>query len=217
VMFSGGVSEYLYGRELAGFGDLGQALGEAVRGRLAGHPLAARLATALEGIRATVIGAAQYTVQVSGSTIFTPQPDLLPLRNLPVLTVRLGEPLSPAGVATAVRQAAHGYDAELLGGPLALAIRWPFGPSHGELTALGNGLLQALDGRRAPLVLAFDRDIARLVGRLLAEELGAKLSLVAVDELDLGAFDYIDVGAPLAVSGVVPVVVKSLVFRPPTL
>jgi ethanolamine utilization protein EutA len=65
-------------------------------------------------------------------------------------------------------------------------------------------------------VLAFDRDIARLVGRLLAEELGAKLSLVAVDELDLGAFDYIDVGAPLAGSGVVPVVVKSLVFRPPT-
>jgi ethanolamine utilization protein EutA len=216
VMFSGGVAEYIYGRERAVFGDLGKALGEAVRRRLAGHSLGPRLATPLEGIRATVIGAAQYTVQVSGSTIFTPQPDVLPLRNLPVLSVRLGEPLSAARVAEAVRQAAEGYDAELLGGSLALAIRWPFGPSHGELTALGQGLVQALDGRPAPIVLAFDRDIARLVGRLLVEELGAKLNVVAVDELELGAFDYIDVGEPLPVSGVVPVVIKSLVFRPPS-
>ena len=216
VMFSGGVSEYIYDRERAVFGDLGKALGKAVRSRLASHPLASRLATPLEGIRATVIGAAQYTVQVSGSTIFTPQPDLLPIRNLPVLSVRLGEPLSVAGVAEAVRQAAQGYDADLLSGPLALAIRWPFGPSHGELTALGRGLVEALDGRQTTVVLAFDRDMARLVGRLMVEELGAKLNLVAVDELELGAFDYIDVGEPLPVSGVVPVVIKSLVFRPPS-
>lgn len=216
LMFSGGVSEYIYDRERAVFGDLGKALGEAVRNRLGGHPLTAGLATPLEGIRATVIGAAQYTVQVSGSTIFTPQPDLLPIRNLPVLSVRLGEPLSVARVAEAVRQAAQGYDADVLGGPLALAIRWPFGPSHGELTALGAGLIQALDGRQTTVVLAFDRDMARLVGRLMVEELGAKLNLVAVDELELGAFDYIDVGEPLPVSGVVPVVIKSLVFRPPS-
>jgi ethanolamine utilization protein EutA len=215
LMFSGGVSEYIYGREPAVFGDLGKPLGDAVRRRLAGHPLGARLTTPLEGIRATVIGAAQYTVQVSGSTIFTPEPGLLPLRNLPVLTVPLREALSPASVAAAVRQAAQGYDAELLGGPMALAIRWPFGPSHGELAALGEGLVQALDGRSAPVVLAFDRDIAQLVGRLLRDELRATLRVVAVDELDLGAFDYIDVGEPFPVSGVVPVVIKSLVFRPP--
>ena len=209
------MSEYIYDRERAVFGDLGRALGEAVRNRLAGHSLAAGLVTPLEGIRATVIGAAQYTVQVSGSTIFTPQPHLLPIRNLPVLSVRLEEPLSVANVAEAVRQAAQGYDADFLGGPLAFAIRWPFGPSHGELTALGRGLIQALDGRQAPVVLAFDRDIARLVGGLMLEELGATFNLVAVDELELGAFDYIDVGEPLPVSGVVPVVIKSLVFRPP--
>lgn len=215
IMFSGGVSEYFYDRERALFGDLGRALGAAVRARLTGHALGPRLTTPLEGIRATVIGAAQYTVQVSGSTIFAPQPELLPIRNLPVLSVQLADPLSASSVAEAVRRAAQGHDADLLGGPLALAIRWPFGPSHGELTALGRGLLEALDGRRTTVVLAFDRDIARLVGRLMVEELGAKLSLVAVDELELGAFDYIDVGALLPVSGVVPVVIKSLVFRPP--
>ena len=37
-------------------------------------------------IRATVIGASQYTVQVSGNTIYLSHPELLPLRNLQVIT-----------------------------------------------------------------------------------------------------------------------------------
>lgn len=214
LMFSGGVSEYIYGREKTGFGDVGRTLGEAIRKRLDGHALGALLVEPDEGIRATVIGAAQYTVQVSGSTIFHPGPGRFDLRNLPVFPVRLPEALTPAGVAKAVRAALAGHDPELLAGPIALAIRWEFGVSYEELRALGAGLLAALGRRDAPLVLAFDRDIARLVGRLMVEELGAGPNLVAVDELDLSAFDYIDVGEPLPVSGIIPVVIKSLVFRP---
>ena len=214
LMFSGGVAEYVYGRERAGFGDLGPALGEAIRRRLDRHPLGGCLVEADEGIRATVIGAAQYTVQVSGSTIFHPGPGRVALRNLPVFPVHLSDPLTAAGVETAVRDAVDGHDPERLAGPIALAIRWKFGSSYEELRALGEGVVQALGLRRAPLVLAFDKDIARLVGHLMVEELGADPNVVAVDELDLAAFDYIDVGDPLPVSGIVPVVIKSLVFRP---
>ncbi|HEV8306303.1 MAG TPA: ethanolamine ammonia-lyase reactivating factor EutA [Methylomirabilota bacterium] len=214
LMFSGGVAEYVYGRERASFGDLGLALGAAIRRRLDGHPLGARLIEPEEGIRATVIGAAQYTVQVSGSTIFHPGAGRLTLRNLPVFPVRLDEPLAAPRVARAVRAAIDGHEAELSGGPIALAIRWEFGASYEELRALADGVLTALGHRTAPIVLAFDRDIARLVGRLLVEELGAGPDVVTVDELDLTGFDYIDVGDPLPVSGIVPVVIKSLVFRP---
>lgn len=214
LMFSGGVSEYIYGHTSDDHGDLGRQLGHAIRRRIAQHPLGALLVTPAEGIRATVIGAAQYTVQVSGSTIFCPQPGLLPLRNLPVLTVNLPSPLSTAGVAEAVARALNSHDAELLDGPLALALRWPFGPGYTGLRALGEGLIQALGDRQAPTVLAFDRDIARLAGRLLVEELGMDANLITVDEVELAAFDYIDVGEPLPPSGVVPLVIKSLVFRP---
>jgi ethanolamine utilization protein EutA len=214
LMFSGGVSEYVYGREAGEFGDLGKLLGDAITRRLQPHPLGRLLIPPVEGIRATVIGAGQYTVQVSGNTVFHPRSDLLPLWNLPVIGVSLAEPLSAAGVATAVLKAVDGHDPELLAGPVALAIRWPFGPSYRELRALGEGLQQALGRRQAPVVLAFDRDIARLVGRLMVEELGADSNLVTVDEVELAAFDYIDVGEPLPPSGVIPLVIKSLVFRP---
>ena len=213
LSFSGGVSEYLYGDETREFGDLGKALAEAIRRRLEGHPLGALFVRPTEGIRATVIGAAQYTVQVSGNTIFCSRPDLLPARNLPVVAPRLSLPLTPERVATAVRQALDHH--ELADGPLAFAIRWPFGPDHASLAAFGRGLLAALDQRPPhPIAVVFDTDIARLVGQLLAEELGTKRDIIALDGLELAPFDYIDLGELLRPAGVVPVVIKSLVFRP---
>ncbi len=56
VTFSGGVAEYIFGWEKAGFGDLGALLGEEIRKRVADWGV--RLEKPAEGIRATVIGAA---------------------------------------------------------------------------------------------------------------------------------------------------------------
>jgi ethanolamine utilization protein EutA len=50
------------------------------------------------------------------------------------------------------------------------------------------------------------------LGAVLRDELHFKGDLVTLDGLELGELDYIDVGAPVAPSGVVPVIVKSLVF-----
>jgi ethanolamine utilization protein EutA len=81
VTFSGGVSEFIYGREkrhfwrprpVAGRGDpqAGGTVGVAHR------------EYADQGIRATVVGASQYTTQVSGSTIFVAPLETVPLRNI---------------------------------------------------------------------------------------------------------------------------------------
>ena len=83
--FSGGVSEYVYGSEQRNFGDLGIELGKAVADRVG--RLNVPVESAEQMIRATVIGAGQYTLQVSGSTIYVSQPELLPQRNLQVVTV----------------------------------------------------------------------------------------------------------------------------------
>jgi ethanolamine utilization protein EutA len=126
LTFSGGVAEYLYKRETRRYGDLG-------------HDLAHELAHALslrrdlppvwdpgQGIRATVIGASQFSVQTSGNTIAISKPDDLPLHNLPVLACdfALGDAIDSNAVAATVRQALTLADIEEGSSPVALAFPW---------------------------------------------------------------------------------------------
>ena len=55
-----------------------------------------------------MVGASQYTIQVSGSTIFVHPLDVLPLRNVPVITPDLPmetDDLDVAAIAQAVKAA----------------------------------------------------------------------------------------------------------------
>ena len=86
VMASGGVAEYIYGREARDFGDMGRRLGRAIRKRLDDGALPWPLLPAGECIRATALGASEYSVQLSGNTSYISDPGaLLPRRNLQVL------------------------------------------------------------------------------------------------------------------------------------
>src|SRR5882672_1914984 len=86
IMFSGGVGEYVYGRETRDFGDMGRRLGRAIRSRVDRGDFPWPLLTAGECIRATALGASEYSVQLSGKTSYISTPGaLLPRRNLQVL------------------------------------------------------------------------------------------------------------------------------------
>jgi ethanolamine utilization protein EutA len=209
VTFSGGVSEYVYGRERRHRGDLGLALGRALA------PLA-RGAPPPQGIRATAIGASQFTVQVSGDTMWLSRPDLLPLRGLPVVQARLdhGASLDPDRVAEAIAEGFRRLDLEQGSRTVALALDWSGPPAHANLRALAQGVATALPPGRAvgPLVLVFGQDIGRLVGELLRCELGVDQDVISIDGIEVGELDFIDIGQVLEGRRVVPVVVKSLAF-----
>lgn len=216
IVVSGGVSEYVYGYEQRRFGDLGPELGAAVRRRLDALGPGLEVEEPTERIRATVIGASQYVVQVSGATIHVGSPAALPLRNLPVLALpRFDEPPSAEDVAAGIGRALLGADFTPGQGPVAVALRWPHPPAYSLLRELGTGLLQGLGpaASAAPLVLVCDADVGHLLGRLVRDELGYQGDLIAIDEIVLGQLDYVDVGIPLQPSGVVPVTIKSLVFN----
>lgn len=199
VLFSGGVSEHLYGRDRSDHGDDGIALAGAIRELMGALP--APVAEGAERIRATVVGASQFTVQLSGSTIFVSDEDTLPLRNVPV--VRAGRGPDAMRAAVAARDDRDG--------PLALAVPWQGPPRHAQIRRLAEMVREAAGDHR-PLVVALDGDVAHTLGRVLVEELGASGPLVVVDGLDLRDLDYVDVGAVVRPAGVVPVVIKSLVF-----
>jgi ethanolamine utilization protein EutA len=61
-------------------------------------------------------------------------------------------------------------------------------------------------------VLMLDGDVGRSLGRLLRHEFPFPRQLLCIDGIELKDFDYVDIGMPVEVSGVLPVVVKSLLF-----
>src|SRR5690606_14218534 len=85
IVFSGGVSEYIYDREDVSFGDLGLLLGQAIARRFSELGMRDIIAPSDSGIRATVIGAAEYTIQASGNTSYLPTRKVLPMHGLQVI------------------------------------------------------------------------------------------------------------------------------------
>ena len=208
LVFSGGVGEYVYGWQDREFGDLGLRLGRALVRRAEGF----EVGRPTESIRATCIGASQYTVQVSGDTLFLSDRSLLPLRDLAAVPVR---PMAADAVAIAHEVGAGIRRLDREDGRFALAVRWAHGPAYAALRALAQGIADGTRGllrEELPLVVVVDADVAGIVGHMLRDECGVRSPVLCVDQIRLSDLDFIDVGAVVPEKEVVPVVVKSLVF-----
>ena len=217
VTFSGGVSEYLFGRESGDFGDIGRDLADALAKALSEGRVEPKVYDPGHGIRATVIGASQFSVQVSGNTIAVSDPSMLPIRNLPVLfpALDLSGAISADRVAREIGRALARFDLVDGGGPVALAFRWRGDPLHARLHSLASGIRGALPktvSGAKPLVLLIDGDVGMTLGRLLSDELGASGEVTSIDGVQLKEFDYVDIGEMIRPTNVVPVVIKSLLF-----
>jgi ethanolamine utilization protein EutA len=216
VTFSGGVAEYIFGWEQGSFGDLGALLGEEIRKRV--DAWGVRLEKPTEGIRATVIGASQYTTQVSGSTIFVSPLGTLPLRNIPVIAPTLAldhETIEASAISEAIKAVLSRLDLTEPDGPVAVFVPWRGSATFQRLDAFCRGIAGGLASRVAkhlPIVLAGDGDVGGLIGIHFREEMKLANPIVSIDGLELKEFDYIDIGEMLESSGAVPVVIKSLIF-----
>ena len=247
ITLSGGVSEYVFGYESRDYGDIARALAEALRGELSRRS-GLTLIDPGQRIRATVIGASQFTVQVSGKTIHLPRPGVLPVHNVPVIhvpildvpapEVAVRDPPPPQAGEGKVQAAtpdggqAHGgvidtaaLTAAIRAGlarldlnpdsQVAVAFTWPGDPEYPRLAAAAGAIMAALapEGRRSqPLLLMIDGDVGRTFGRILTQELGLPGDLVSIDGVQLSELDFVDVGELISPPGVVPVVIKSLLF-----
>jgi len=218
AMFSGGVGEYVYGREERDFGDLGRRFGRAIRARIDAGRLPFPLLPAGECIRATALGASEYSVQLSGNTIHLSSPgELLPRKNLQVIQprVELGDTIDPGEVAIAIRDHFGSFDLVEGESEVALAFRWRGAPAYARIAGLARGIVEALPRTiRAgkPIFLVLDGDIAQTLGAILKEELGVASEVLVLDGIALWDFDYIDLGRVRMPSFTVPVTIKSLVF-----
>ena len=216
VMFSGGVSEFIYNREKTTFNDLGPLIAQEIHRRM--PDLNMLVMEPVARIRATVIGASQYTVQVSGNTVFISPEDAVPVRNIAVVAPELplnNDDFTKEAVRDATLNALRRLD--LLSGrqPAAVAFHWEGSATFFRLQAFCAGIAEGMRDILAkghPLVLINDGDIGGIIGLHFQEELKIQNPVISIDGIALNDFDFIDIGTLIPSSGSVPVVIKSLIF-----
>jgi ethanolamine utilization protein EutA (predicted chaperonin) len=219
VVLSGGVAELIGSSAPVTFDDLGPRLAISLEQRLRADGIP--LQPSHERIRATVIGASQFAVQLSGNTVHVSESArLLPVHGLPVVSVVIPEDPFPtaSAIAAAIDRGARLHDLDERTDPVAIAIRWDGEPRYERLRAIAEALAsthRAAARRHAPLVVALQADVAASLGSILTSELGIDSGVVAIDGLELNELDYIDIGEQIMPAGTLPVVIKSLVFAQP--
>lgn len=218
LMFSGGVAEYIHGREDRDFGDLGPALGRAIRDLAERGAFGAPLLPAGACIRATALGASEHSVQLSGNTSCITAPGkLLPRRNLQVVKpdLDLSARIDPDRTAKAIQDHFTAFDLDPDSDDAALAFEWTGQPDYPRIRSFAEGLQAAMAGRIAaggPLYIMLDGDIAQTLGAILREELAIASDMMVIDGVTLRDFDFIDLGRIRLPSFTVPVTIKSLLF-----
>jgi ethanolamine utilization protein EutA len=216
ITFSGGVSEFIYNHHPGDFGDLGALLAKEVKQRA--ERLGIPVLEPAAKIRATVIGASQYTIQVSGSTIFVDPLDAVPVKNVPVVAPEFplaSDEIDQGAVKMAIERALARLDLADGKRPVAVAFRWEGSATFARLQAFCSGIAEGLEkivAKGFPLTLVNDGDVGGILGLHFKEEMNFAHAVISIDGIALSEFDYIDIGALIPSSGAVPVVVKSLIF-----
>jgi ethanolamine utilization protein EutA len=195
VILSGGVGALVYANAqgeqwptATQYGDLGIDFAQ----RLAAVPEWAEHWTRhipAQAGRATLYGLLLYTTQVSGSTVFLPQPETLPLRDLPILGVvslSIGEPQCLRLLDLVARSPAGG------------CIRAEIGQAPDDVRALGRMLAGAL--RRMnfpsglPLVVLVRENVGKVLGQYITDWGRLPVQLVVIDEIAIRDAQFAQVG-----------------------
>ena len=194
VSFSGGVADCIETTHPPfAFGDLGVALGKAIR---ESQLCAGKYRLGDQTIRATVLGAGSHATQLSGSTVFA-DGAVLPKKNLPVAV------LSMPVTAQQVQKAYAGQDTDTV----ALAFAGYESPSYAQVQALAKEIVAGSGDRE--IILCVETDMAKALGnaiRLLSPE----TPCLCIDRVKLQRESYLDIGQPIGPA--LPVVVKTLVL-----
>lgn len=214
ITFSGGVAEFIYGIEGSNFNDLGLILAQSI----SVQALAAKLPIGEpdQRIRATVIGAGHFSLQVSGSTTFLSSGLDYPMRNLPVIVPHTPRRKATAeSITQAITEALKKFDLQEGEDKMILSFVDAVRPSYENLMEFSKGVVAALPNTvsmNQPIMMCFDTDIGNSVGNIMRRETGITNEILSIDEISLKEGDFVDIGAPIIEEVVVPIVVKTLVF-----
>lgn len=207
-MFSGGVAEFVYGgnnvtslSHLTEYEDIGPLLGISIREIFKEKGLS--IIEPKEKIRATVIGAGSYSVSISGSTIVYDE-EILPMKNVPIVKLSQDE---RGIIQDDITSKLNMYSEK----NIAIAIKGNKSPSYEEIKLIASKLSEALSLREKPAIIILENDFAKALGQVLKIYLGRTRKMLCIDGIKVESGNYVDIGKPIA--GVIPVIIKTLIFN----
>lgn len=214
ITFSGGVSEYVYSdkeicsiEEATKFGDIGPLLGYSIRRIFEEYK--DKIIVPKEKIRATVIGAGNHSISISGSTVIFDE-EVLPMKNVPIVEVpdSYFQDHNIVNMGAYVSRSISVYE----GKPVAVAFEGPKNPSYIQIKAMADEFIKGFENsENKPIIVVVQNDFAKALGQTIKNKLGNSKKVVCIDGISTSSGDYIDIGKPVA--GVIPVVVKTLIFK----
>lgn len=217
LCFSGGVADYIYRDyiqdDLLQYGDIGIILGRKIRASrlLAEIPRF----TPSETIRATVVGAGSHITEVSGSTIEY-DPKLLPCKNIPVLKLTSEEEVTGQAISSAIQKKLEWFRLEGDLQLVAVAFKGPRSPTFQQVCELAEGLMTGLEPlliKGCPLITVSENDLAKVLGQTIRAQMPGNRNYICIDSLNVPEGTYIDIGLPAAGGAVLPVIIKTLLFK----
>jgi ethanolamine utilization protein EutA len=214
--FSGGVAAMMADPASSPFryGDMGGCLANGLRESIGERGIKFQIPK--DPIRATVLGAGLYSMQLSGTTVAVDSSSL-PLKNISIAHP-FRSPLDEVTdldhyVSESISEWLLRHDHDWSERPLAIALNTCACLDFSATDHLARALAKAFQDHNArqPLIVISTQDIGMAIGRLLRGYLPVS-ELVILDGLSTNGGDYIDIGKPLPSKSALPVVVKDLIF-----
>lgn len=218
IMFSGGVADIFYRLHLSDdevfrYQDMGIILAEELR--CSSFVQNADVLFPEETIRATVVGAGSHAADISGTTV-TYDRSALPLKNVPI--VRIPDEFAPddPSFADELAKRVDWFELEDEGQQIAIAFAGVCAPSFATLELIARHILRGakhiIDSGRH-LIVIVEHDMAKALGHTLKRLMDTDNRIVCIDSVEVGEGDYIDIGNPIAGGAVLPVILKTLIFK----
>lgn len=210
IMFSGGVAEFIYSSDeiktmddVMQFGDIGPLLGYCIRKSYENSK--EKILEPKEKIRATVIGVGSHSLKLSGSTIVYDD-DLLPIKNIPIIKLS-SEDEDLLKMHDTICEKLKLYDTTTV----AIAFKGPKSPSYIEIKTMASSIVDVFKDVSTTIIVIVEHDFAKALGQSINNLLKGSKGVICLDKIKVSNGDYVDIGK--SISKVVPVVIKTLIFK----